>query len=305
MSGGWLETLARCVLGVVLILALAPLFEGVMRKVRATIHSRMGPPLTQPWLDLFKLLGKEDLRSATGLLYGATPALTLASVLLTGLLVPFGGTPPLGFAGDIVALLYLSTMSAVLVMWTGFASASPYASVGSSREMMLTFSVEPLLAVVLVVGALKAGTLSVGGIASWQAAHGPTLSMAIAGIALFLALQAQAGRLPFDIAEADQEIMGGPFIEQSGPRLALFKWALWCKQLVFSLLLVEVFVPWPHIGVFAVDLLLSVVKVMVVLLLVTVIEVVNPRLRIDQALSWFLRVGFFALAGLAFAVVGA
>jgi formate hydrogenlyase subunit 4 len=304
MSTGVLWTVGLAVLNVALALLLAPLYEGLMRKLKATIHSRIGPPITQPYLDLFKLLGKEDLRTARGVLYEAAPALSLGSVLLLALLVPMGARPPLGFGGDIVVLLYVSAISAVLLMLTAFGSGSPYASVGSSREMMMLLSVEPVMVVALVVGALKAGTLATSDIIVWQLEHGPTISMAIAGIAFFLALQAQAGKLPFDIPEADQEIMGGPLIEQSGPRLALFRWAMWSKQFVLAVLLVEVFLPWPGTGVFTLDLLLTLVKAFVVLAVVALVDVVNPRLRIDQAMGYYLRVAFSSIAALAFAVIG-
>jgi formate hydrogenlyase subunit 4 len=201
-------------------------------------------------------------------------------------------------------LLYVSAISAVLLMLTAFGSGSPYASVGSSREMMMLLSVEPVMVVALVVGALKAGTLATSDIIVWQLEHGPTISMAIAGIAFFLALQAQAGKLPFDIPEADQEIMGGPLIEQSGPRLALFRWAMWSKQFVLAVLLVGVFAPWPGTGTFVLDLLLTLVKAFVVLVVVALVDVVNPRLRIDQAMGYYLRVAFSSIAALAFAVIG-
>jgi len=276
----------------------------VMRKLRALIHSRMGPPITQPYLDLAKLLAKEDLRVTPGLFYAALPTLTLGAVLLLATLVPMGARPALGFAGDVVVLLYVTAASAVLMMLTAFASRSPYAFVGGSREMMLLMAVEPVMAVALVTGAVKAGSLETGAIMDWQLANGPTLSMAVAGVALLLALQAQAGRLPFDIPEADQEIMGGSLIEQSGPRLALFRWAMWAKQLVLAFLLVELFVPWPRVGILPLDLLLALVKVSLVLVVVALVDVVNPRLRIDQAMGYYLRVAFSSLAALAFAVIG-
>ena len=304
MRTGLLWTVGLTVLNVALALLLAPLYEGLMRKLKAAIHSRIGPPITQPYLDLFKLLGKEDLRTSGGMLYAAAPALALGSVLLLALLVPMGARPALGFAGDIVVLLYVAAISAVFLMLTAFGSGSPYASVGSSREMMMLLSVEPVMVVALVVGALKAGTLATSDIVVWQLEHGPSISMAIAGIAFFLALQAQAGKLPFDIPEADQEIMGGPLIEQSGPRLAMFRWAIWSKQFVLAVLLVEVFLPWPGTGVFTLDLLLTLVKAFVVLVVVALVDVVNPRLRIDQAMGYFLRVAFSSIAALAFAVVG-
>jgi len=299
-----LKLIALALLNVLLVLLLSPLYEGVLRKLKAAIHSRIGPPITQPFLDTFKLLGKEDLRTAGGFAYTAAPALALGSVLLLGTLVPMGGAPPFAFAGDIIGILYIAAISTVLLMLTAWASGSPYASVGGSREMMLLLTVEPVVAVALVVGALKAGTLSAGGIAAWNAEHGPSISMIMAAVALFLAVQAQAGKLPFDIAEADQELMGGPLVEQSGPRLALFRWTLWAKQLVFALLLVELFLPWPRLGSLLPDLLLTLVKALFVLVLIALVDVVNPRLRVEQAMGYYLRVGVSSLAALAFAVIG-
>jgi len=304
MTAWLMRSFLLCLLNVGLALVLSPLCEGIMRKVRAAIHSRIGPPITQPYWDLFKLLGKEDLRSTGGVVYASLPAFTLGSVLLLAALIPMGTAAPLAFAGDMIVVLYVAAMSGVLVMLAGFASASPYASIGSSREMMMLLSVEPILAIALVVGAFKARTLALGGIVNWQVQNGPSISMAIGGVAFFLALQALAGKLPFDIAEADQEIMGGPLVEQSGPRLALFRWAMWTKQLVLAFLLVEVFFPWPRLGIHQLDLIMTIVKVLVVLVLVAVIDVVNPRLRIDQAMGYFVRVAFSSLAALAFAVIG-
>ena len=304
MTAWFVTVFLPCLVNVVLALLLSPLYEGIMRKLRAAIHSRIGPPITQPYWDLFKLLGKEDLRSTSGAVYASLPAFTLGSVLLLAALIPMGTAAPLAFAGDMIVVLYVAAMSGVLVMLVGFASASPYASIGSSREMMMLLSVEPILAIALVVGAFKARTLALGGIVNWQVQNGPSISMAIGGVAFFLALQALAGKLPFDIAEADQEIMGGPLVEQSGPRLALFRWAMWTKQLVLAFLLVEVFLPWPRLGIHQLDLIMTIVKVLVVLVLVAVIDVVNPRLRIDQAMGYFVRVAFSSLAALAFAVIG-
>jgi formate hydrogenlyase subunit 4 len=170
--------------------------------------------------------------------------------------------------------------------------------------MMMALSVEPALAIALSVGAFKAKSLALFSMTVFQVQSGPSISMAIAGLAFFLALQAQAGKLPFDIAEADQEIMGGPLVEQSGPRLALLRWTMWTRQLVLAFLLVEVFFPWPRFGVLPLDLVTSAVKALVVLLVVALVDVVNPRLRIDQAMSYFMRLAISSLSALAFAVIG-
>ena len=196
MTASFVTVFLPCLLNVVLALFLSPLCEGIMRKLRAAIHSRLGPPITQPYWDLLKLLGKEDLRSTGGVVYASLPALTLGSLLLLATLIPMGTAAPLAFAGDMIVVLYVATMSGVLIMLAGFASASPYASIGSSREMMMLLSVEPILAIALSVGAFKAKTLALGGIVNWQVQNGPSISMAIGGVAFFLALQALAGKLP-------------------------------------------------------------------------------------------------------------
>jgi len=299
-----MNTLLLGFLNVAIAGLLAPLYEGVLRKMRAAIHSRMGPPITQPYWDLLKLLAKEDLRAAGGPAYTVLPALALGSVLLLATLAPMGGAAPLAWAGDMIVVLYVAAMAAVLIMVCGFASGSPYAYVGSSREMMMALSVEPILAISLAVGAFKAKSLALGSMVVYQLTSGPSISMAIAGVAFFLALQAQSGKLPFDVAEADQEIMGGALVEQSGPRLALLRWATWAKQLVLAFLLVEVFFPWPHFGVFLLNLVASCVKALAVLLLVALVDVVNPRLRVDQAMGYFVRVGLSSMSALAFAVIG-
>jgi formate hydrogenlyase subunit 4 len=299
-----LKVIGPAAVNVLIALLVAPLFEGLLRKLKALVHSRMGPPITQPYLDLLKLLGKEDLRSSRSWVGAAAPAMALGSVLVLATLVPMGGHPPLGGSGDVIVLIYVASMSAVLLMLAAFSSGSPYASLGGAREMMMLFTVEPVMAVALLVAALKAGSLATGQLMDWQLASGPAISMAVAGIALFLALQAQAGKLPFDIAEADQELMGGPLVEFSGPRLALLRWTLWAKQLVLAFLLVEIFVPWPRLGWYPAHLVLSLAKVLAVLVLVAVIDVVNPRLRIDQAMSYYLRIVFSGAAALAFAVIG-
>jgi len=286
-----------------LALLLSPLLEGIMRKLRARLHSRIGPPILQPYYDLLKLLGKENLKTGDPWL-GVAPILALASTLTASLLLPLGGEAPLAGAGDLLVFLYFVGISAVAVLFMGMASWSPYGFLGSSREMMLYLTVEPVLFITLITAAVHARSLKLYDLVLWNHAMGPQISMVIAAIAYFLVLQAQLGRLPFDIAEAETEIMGGPSIEMSGPKLALFKWSVHAKLLVFTALFVEVFVPWPKIFQVVPDLGLTLGKVLLIVLLVAGIDAVNPRLRIDQAIVFFFAVGMVSLAGLALALVG-
>jgi formate hydrogenlyase subunit 4 len=295
-------------INVMLALLLGPFLEGLTRKyVKAQIaHSRRGPlvgPL-QPFYDLLKLLGKEDLEVGGGW-QRVAPVLCLTAVLAAAWLTPMGAEAPLSHAGDAIVLVYVLGLSSIALLLGGFASQTSYAFVGSMREVMLYLVVEPVLAVGLIAGMVNAQSLRLEDIIAWHRAHGPSLSMLVAAFALFLALWAQFGKLPFDIPEAEQEIIGGPFIEMSGPKLALFQWALWARQFVLASLWVSVFFPWLGVGWPVVDFMLFLAKVALVFVLVGLVEVVTPRLRIDQALRFYLATFFIAGMAVALAYVAA
>ena len=302
-----LQTIGLAALNLLVIAGLAPLAEGVVRRVRAIVHSRKGPPLVQPYYDLAKLLAKEDLTpTGAAAIWRLAPALCLGAVLMSGLLIPLGPPAPLASAGDVIVFIYFVALAAVAVMLGAFASGNPYAYVGASREMMMMLSVEPVMAIALVTAAVKAHSLTFPAIIAHQATAGPSVSMAVAGVAFLLALPAQLGKLPFDIAEADQEIMEGPFIERSGPGLALFKLASYAKVIIFTSVLVQVFVPLPRFALWPANLGLNLAAVAVLVLIIGLVNAVNPRLRIDQSMSYFSRiVVFVAVAALVFASIGA
>lgn len=287
-----------------IVLLLAPLFDGVVRKTKAIIHSRKGPPLTQTYIDVLKLLGKEDLRSTTSLLFRYAPAVVLASFLVVALMTPMGASPGVGLAGDMITWVYFLTLGAAALILMAAASASPFAKAGGAREIMMMLSVEPIVVAALVTAAIKSQSLRLTDMAAWNLANGPGVSMLCAAAAFLLALQATLAKLPFDIAEAESEIVDGPLIEQSGPSLALLKLGLLVRQLVYCFLFVQVFLPWPALSPWPLAVVGAVVKVGVLFVLAAVVEAVSPRLRIDQAMNYAGRALFVALAALAFAIIG-
>ena len=294
------------ILNLFIALGLSPLFEGVARKLRATVHSRIGPPVIQPYYDLLKLLGKEDIRSSSNYLAGLAPWACFAVVATATLFVPIGtGEAPFGAFGDAILFIYIIALAAVALIVTAAASENPFALIGASREMMMHLAVEPVLAIALITAAINARSFGMGDMVNWYHFHGPSLSMITATIFLFLALQAQVGKLPFDIPEAEQEVMGGVLIEQSGPQYALLMWSMMTKQIIFVSLFCQIFIPWPRTGNLAWDILIHLAKVLVVVLIIGLIDVVNPRLRIDQAIKYYLLLVFFSLGSIAFAVIGA
>jgi len=291
---------------VLAVLFLGPLFEGFVRKyIRAQIaHSRRGPlvGIWQPFVDLGKLFVKEDVEVGGGL-QRLAPILCLGGTLCAATLVPMAGIAPLGTGGDFIVFVYVLGIGAVAMVLGGLASISPYAYAGATREMMLFLIVEPVLVIALVTAAVSSHSLAFADMVLWYRTNGVTLAMALAGLAFLVATLAQFGKLPFDIPEAEQEIMGGPFIEMSGPKLALFKWAIWARQFVVASLFVSVFAPWPHVASIPLAMAITVLKTLFVFILIGLVDVVNPRLRVDQALAFYLGVIILAAMSVALAIV--
>ena len=302
------ESLARILLygvvNVTLVVLVSPLLEGILRKWVALVHSRIGPPVYQPYLDLLKLMGKEEITSSESWLFRASPIICFAAIMATALLVPIGGAPPLLSSGETFTFVYLITWTSVMIMLSGISSASPYGLIGSSREMMMILTVEPVLIIALITLAVKSGSMQFADMMQYQWTQGPALSLILVGGTLFMAIVAQLARLPFDMVEADQEIMEGPFVEQSGAKLALFKWTFYAKEMVFAALFVSLFAPWPRFDYYGINLVVTLFKMIVMIVVVGLVHVVNPRLRIDQAVRYFGVLIFVSLIGLAFALVG-
>ena len=294
-------------MNIVLVLALAPFFEGILRKVTAKVQSRQGPPIWQPYYDLLKLLGKEDIES------GESPAmqrfaswLSLAAILTLAVLVPMGTTPPLSGAADAYLLISLLTLCGVSTMLAGLAAGSTYSLVGMSREMMSLMTLEPLLAVAVFVSMVHTRSMRLDAVLNGSAyvqAGLPLAGILMLGVAIF-AFQALIGRLPFDIAEAETELMEGSMVEYSGPKLALFKFTRMAKLVVYGALLVSIFAPWGSGLPAPLNLLALLAKLLLLVLVVTLVAATHARYRIDQAIRYYGGLLGLSLVALLLALYG-
>lgn len=287
------------------VLLLSPFFDGFTRKVRALIQSRVGPPPLQSYYDIIKLMGKEDLKSTINPLFRLSPYLSVVSIGMASLLIPITGLiPPLNFWGDIFLLIYIITVVGIAIIITASASENPFAYIGASRKMMLHLSVEPILAIALITGAINAGSFKIGDIVTWYYSSGPNVSMLLATVCVFLSLQALIGKIPFDISEAEQEIAEGVLIELSGPKYACVKWANMSRQVLFCLVFTQIFIPWTFSENSLLNILIALIKVTAIIFISTLIEALNPRLRIDQALKYNLTLALFSLTSIFLALLG-
>lgn len=293
------------IINVIIFLALAPLFEGIIRKLTAKVQSRQGPPVIQPYYDLLKLLGKENIDSAGTWAFKAAPLIALASIITVVALVPIGREAnALGQYADIISVVYLLTLGGVACLLGALSSKNTYALMGASREMITMIMVEPVLAMSLILGAVKVKSLDINAAINGLSVSGYGWSVIIMIVVYLMALQAFVARQPFDIAEAEIELLEGPFIEYSGPNYALFKYYMMIKQMFYAALFVSIFAPIAQTNIYAADLLIRLAEIGVVYVFIALIGSTNPRLRIDQAIKYYAVLIVVSLCAIGLSVYG-
>ncbi|MCK6480034.1 MAG: NADH-quinone oxidoreductase subunit H [Planctomycetaceae bacterium] len=280
--------------------------EWVDRKVAARMQSRVGPPPLQPLADFVKLLGKEVIQpgGAGGRVLGLAPLLSFASVATAFLLLPVSGSSPLGFQGDLVVALYLLTVPTVALLLVGWSSSNVFAAVGGVRAVTQMFIYEVPFYLALLGPALLAGSWSVSGIVEWQAGRPWMGILQPVGLLVGLVgLQAKLERTPFDIPEAETEIVAGPLTELTGRRLAVMHLAKDALLAAGCALLAALFLGGP-LRPFSAALpgavegfLWFAAKTLLLLLVLSTMRAATARIRIDQLDAW----GWKVLCSLALA----
>jgi NADH-quinone oxidoreductase subunit H len=283
---------------------LSLLFEGIDRKIHARMQRRIGPPIIQPFYDFIKLLFKENIvpETAARSIFNAAPSLAAASSIV-GAAIPLANLIAKdSIIGDLILVMYLLTMSSIMVVIGGSSSGNPYGAVGSSRKIMMLIGYETPLLVSVVSLSIKAGpSLTHYGIILSQIESGKCFayvypSSAIAALTFLLCVSAAVGVVPFDIPEAKTEIIHGPLIEYSGPHLALLKLAKSLTNFSLLLLAFTLFFYFPAISelsiVFGEMTALGICllgSLAVMFLTVTLPRTVFARLKIGQAFKtyWF------------------
>ena len=305
MNGLAIDLLRSAVVVAVLMTAM-PYMTWFERRVLSLMQSRVGPNrvgpfgLLQPLADGLKLLFKEDVRpqGADKVLFAAAPAVALFAALATGAVIPFGPTVhiagadvPLVVAELPVGVLYvlgLSSLGVYALVFGGWSSGSKYSLLGALRAAAQVVSYELILGMALVGVVLVHGSMSIGDIVASQQQHGWTILVQPVGFVLYLfAACAETNRAPFDLPEAETELVAGYHTEYTGMRFALYFIAEYINVFTVSALAATLFFggwsgpfwPGPH------WLLLKIVFFVFVFVWV---RATLPRLRYNQLmrLSW-------------------
>jgi len=292
-------------------LAIAPLLRTLIKKMKARLQNRQGPPLLQGYYDLAKLLGKEPVRSETASwIYVAGPRVYFAAALAATTLVPvLTAAAPLEAAGGILLLVGTLALGRFALATAALDTGSPFGGMGSSREMTIAALAEPALMLGLFTSALAAGSMNLGALVRGVLAAGPSYhpSDLLAFAGLFIIVIAETGRIPVDNPATHLEltmIHEAMVLEYAGPDLALVEWTSALKELLYLTLLVDLFMPAgiataPSVGALALALLAWAGKVLALSMLVTLAESTNAKLRlfrVPELVSTSLGLAFLALA---------
>ncbi|MCD6171887.1 MAG: NADH-quinone oxidoreductase subunit H [Thermoplasmata archaeon] len=296
------------------------LFKGIDRKLVAHMQSRVGPPIRQPFLDVMKLMNKENIvpKHAVKWMYNLAPLICLTSSIIILFYIPIGSIHPfLEGHGDIILILYLFAIPSLAMVAGGFASSSPFATVGAQREMVTMISYELPLSIIIISMVWRLSNIG-GNVFSLQfiAQHPLWNSVGLLGFigllfllfSMIIVTPGELAKVPFDVAEAETEIAGGLTVEYSGRNLAMLYMADGVKIFAFSAIIVALFFPYNisqyfnlnSLISFIIDFLFFLLKVFLVMLSsVTLIRAGMARLRITQVVSsyWFT-VSLIALIGL-------
>ena len=292
-------------------LAIAPLLKVAIKKMKARLQNRQGPPWRQGYYDLAKLLRKEPVRSETASwIYVAGPRLYFAAALAATTLVPVVfAAAPLEAAGGILLLVGTLALGRFALATAALDTGSPFGGMGASRDMTIAALAEPALMLGLFTSALAAGSLNLGVLVRSVAQHGPSFHpsdfLAFAG--LFIIVIAETGRIPVDNPATHLEltmIHEAMVLEYAGPDLALVEWAAAVKELLYLTVLVDLFIPAGiAMSITPSAIFIGIVawggKVFVLAVAVTLIESTNAKLRlfrVPELVSISLGLAFLALA---------
>lgn len=234
-----------------LVLLLAPLLTGFVRKVKARLLRRQGPSLIQPYRDLLRLLRKEVvLAENASWLFQTTPYLVFAATWVAAALVPTFATGLLfNWTADLIAIIALLGSARFFLALAGLDVGTSFGGIGSSREVMVASLAEPAMLLIVFTLALVAGSTQLSTVAAFMASPevGLRVSLGLVLIALIMVAIAENARIPVDNPATHLELTmvhEAMVLEYSGRHLAMVEFAASLKLLFYVSLIACMFAPW-------------------------------------------------------------
>jgi NADH-quinone oxidoreductase subunit H len=267
-------------------------YEYVDRKLVARFQNRVGPRWFQPLADFVKLLVKEEIvpEGVNRGLFIWLPAVALAAALTAGLYVPMAGLAPTwSFRGDLVATVYLLMMMTLCIGVAGANTTDRFSIIGAVRALTQLFSYEAPFLLALLGPAVAAGTWRIAEVNTYAQGHlWMIVSQPLGFLVALIGLMGKLELPPFDAPEAETEIVSGALTEYSGRGLAFFRLGR-DIELFIGLTLISAF----YLGGLA-NPLQFLLKTLALLLVTAGLQSLFARLRIDQTVGLWWRVGALA-----------
>jgi formate hydrogenlyase subunit 4 len=234
-----------------LVLLLAPLLTGVVRKIKARFLRRQGPPLIQAYLDLVRLMRKEVvLAQSASWLFRVIPYLIFAATWVAASLVPTFQTGLMfSWSADLIAIIALIGSARFFLALAGLDVGTSFGGIGSSREVMIASLAEPAMIMIVFTLALVAGSTQLSTMAGYMvsSAVGLRVSLGLALLALIMVAIAENARIPVDNPATHLELTmvhEAMVLEYSGRHLALIELSASLKLLLYVSLIACLFAPW-------------------------------------------------------------
>mgnify|MGYP003584296926 FL=1 len=266
-----------------LLIALAPLVSGIIKKTKALLQNRRGADLLQDYYDLRKWWKKKTIITPyTGFVFMLAPFMYLLSTMLAAFLLP-NMMSNMNF-GDIFVFVGLLAIGRFFMALSSFDAASAFGGMGGSREVYVATCVEPVMLLAVLTAILKSGSTS---IYTMALNNGTQINVAVllACIAFFILLLAENGRIPVDNPDTHLEltmIHECMLLEYSGRLLAVIHLASMIKNMLFIVLFSLIFLP------MAIPLA---IKVIITAMGIAVMESLNNKMRLFKVRAYLLATG--------------
>jgi formate hydrogenlyase subunit 4 len=238
-----------------MVLLTAPLLTGLVRKMKARMLSRVGPPVLQPYLDLARLMRKEVvLAESASWLFRVIPYFIFAATWVAASLVPTFRTGLLfSWSADLIAIIALLGSARFALALAGLDVGTSFGGIGSSREVMIASLAEPAMIMIIFTLALVVGSTQLSTMAGFMEspAVGLRVSLGLALVALIMVAIAENARIPVDNPATHLELTmvhEAMVLEYSGRHLALIELSAALKLLLYLSLIACLFVPWGVAG---------------------------------------------------------
>ena len=251
-----MQGIALQVAQALLVIAIAPLVTGVVRKTKARLLMRRGASVIQPYRDLKRLFRKEVvLATNASWLFRAAPYAVFAFIWVAATLVPtFAFDLPLGPSADLIAIVALLASARFVLALAGLDIGTSFGGIGASREVLIASLAEPAMLMLIFALALVAGSTQLSAIANFVQSPevGLRTSFGLTLVGLIMVAIAENGRYPIDNPDTHLEltmIHEAMVLEYSGRHLALIETASSLKLVFYISLIAAIFLPWgDHCG---------------------------------------------------------